>query len=267
MVDESFLDAWMQRYGAEAPDDFPELAPFLRHCSIRKYSEKPVEEELVRGLVAAAQSASTSSNLQLWSLISVQDPERREKISLLCDNQKQVQTAPWFFAFVIDHYRLKQAALRVGEHAEGLGHMEFFAMAVVDAALAAERMVCAAEFLGMGACYIGALRNDAPAVKELLGLPEGVFGLFGLCLGWPAEPVRSRIKPRLPQEAIWFRETYNRDVDVAEYDERMRAFYLEQQMKGEVTWSMRSGQRVDLNHMTGREILKGWLESEGFARE
>jgi hypothetical protein len=139
-------------------------------------------------------------------------------------------------------------------------------MAVVDAALAAERMVCAAEAIGLGICYIGAIRNDPEFVSEALALPEGVFPVFGLCLGWPEEPVTAHIKPRLSQDAIWFREKYNREVDVSEYDGRMSAFYRSENMKGEVTWSMRSGRRVDNDHLTGREGQKAWLESRGFNR-
>lgn len=137
-------------------------------------------------------------------------------------------------------------------------------MAVVDAALAAERMVCAAESIGLGICYIGALRNNAPAVKEILNLPEETFGVFGLCIGWPEEPITAEIKPRLDQATVWHRERYNHLVDVSEYDRRMKAFYEEQKMKGDVTWSMRSGRRVDEHHMTGREILLDWLRGQGF---
>jgi nitroreductase len=264
MFDETFGEAWRLRYGSDPPRQIPELSKFLIHRSIRKFSDKPVEEDLVRGLVAAAQSASTSSTLQLWSIVSIHDPERRERMAEMCANYDHVRRAPWFFAFLADHHRLKHAAAKVGEACEGLSYAEFFTMAVVDAALAAERMACAAESLGLGICYIGALRNDLRGVKELLKLPEGVFGVFGFCLGWPAEPVTSEIKPRLSQDAIWFRETYDLDPPTEEYDARMARFYEEQRMKGEVTWSMRSGRRVDLHHMTGREILKPWLEEQGF---
>ena len=74
----------------------------------------------------------------------------------------------WFFAFLIDHYRLRRCAALVGEECRGLDFNEFYTMAVVDASLAAERMVCAAEAVGLGICYIGALRNDPYAVAELL---------------------------------------------------------------------------------------------------
>lgn len=215
-------------------------------------------------LVACAQSAATSSNLQLWSIVSVQDPATRDKIATLSENYEHIRKAGWFLCFIADHYRLKQVAARVGEGAEGLPYTEFYTMAVIDAALAAERMVCAAESLGLGICYIGALRNNAPAIKEILDLPEGAFGVFGLCIGWPAEPLRAEIKPRLRQDAIWHRERYDRDVNVDEYDQRMREFYGAQKMKGDVTWSMRSGRRVDEHHMTGREILFDWLRSQGF---
>ena len=217
------------------------------------------------GLVAAAQSASTSSNLQLWSVVSVQDPGRRADITRLCGDQDQVREAPWFLAFLADHHRLRFAAARRGEACEGLGYEEFLLMATVDAALASERLVCAAESLGIGSCYIGGLRNDPEGVRDLLGLPDGVFGLFGLCLGYPKS--EASVKPRLAQRAVWFRERYDPAPDTDEYDARMRSFYEAEGMRGDRTWAARSGGRVDRHHLTGREILKGWLARIGMGTE
>jgi nitroreductase len=266
MFDESASVACVRRYGHDL-EGVPELGKFLNHRSVRKYKTEPIPESVIRGLIGCAQSAATSSNLQLWSVISVQDPERRDQIATLCGDQKQIRDASWFLGFFADHHRLRLAAAAVGEDAIGLDFEEFYTMAVIDASLAAERLVCAAESLGIGICYIGALRNDPFAVKEIFGLPEGVFGVFGLCLGWPEEPMTSEIKPRLAQEAVWFRERYVADVSnhVTEYDNRMRGFYEGQNMKGEVTWSMRSGKRVDENHLTGREAIRDFLNEQGMA--
>ncbi len=263
MFDESPADAWRLRLGTEPPA-LPDFGKLLNHRSVRKYKPDPIDEDTLKGLIAAAQSAATSSNLQLWSVVSVMDPGTREQLATMCENYRHVKDCAVFLAFIADHYRLRKAALAVGEKAEGLGHTEFYTMAVVDASLAAERLVCAAESIGIGICYIGALRNDTGGVKQLLDLPEGTFGLFGLCLGWPEEPLTAEIKPRLPQESIWFREKYDREVGVGDYDQRMREFYESQRMKGEVSWSMRSGRRVDLDHMTGRENQLKFLKEQGF---
>lgn len=264
MFDEDAATAWRERFGAAPPVGLPPIDKFLTHRSVRKYKSDPVSEGVVKGLIAAAQSAATSSNLQLWSVISVQNPETRSELAGLCDNYRHIQEAAWFFAFIADHYRLHEAAKKQGEQAAGLDFAEFFIMAVIDAALAAERMVCAAESIGLGICYIGALRNNAVEIKRILDLPERTFGVFGLCIGWPEEPLTAEIKPRLSQEAIWFREKYKREVPIDEYDGRMKGFYESQKMKGDVTWSMRSGRRVDNDHLTGREILREWLEEQGF---
>jgi len=263
---ETFSEAWQLRYGTEAPSDRPDVEAFLRHRSVRKYAPTPVPESTLAALIATAQSAATSSNLQLWSVISVQDPERRAEIARLCGDQAQVRSAPWFLAFFADHHRLRQAALAAGESPDGLDYVEFFAMALVDVALAAERMVCAAESIGLGICYIGALRNHPAEVQRLLQLPSGTFGVFGLCLGYPEQGSRAEIKPRLPQESVWFRETYPGDVGIGDYDDRMRDFYEAQKMSGEATWSQRSGRRVDGFHMSGREVLKEWIDRMGFSR-
>jgi nitroreductase len=263
MFDEDFATAWKNRLGDDPPSQ-PFDAAFLQHRSVRDYSDKEVPESVTEALIGAAQSAATSSNLQLWSVISIQEQDLREQIAIAAADQRQVRNAPWFFAFLADHNRLRKAASKVGEYAEGLDYTEFFTMALIDVALAAERFVCAAESMGLSICYIGAMRNDPQRIAELLDLPEGVFCPFGLCLGYPANDSTSAIKPRLAQEAVWFREKYPASIDIAEYDDRMSAFYESQSMKGDVTWSMRSGRRVDNHHLTGREVLKSWLESRGF---
>lgn len=244
----------------------PNIDRFLSHRSIRDYEDRPVDIEIIRSLIAAAQSAATSSNLQQWSVVSVQDPDRRNRIAKLCGDQQQIRDAAWYFAFIADHHRIKSAAEELGENPSGLDFLEFYTMAVIDAALAAERFVCAAESLGLGTCYIGGLRNDPEGVKQLLNLPEGTFGIFGLCLGWPKEDSTAPIKPRLSQDCVWFEETYVPQPDVEEYNLRIKDFYISQKMKGDVTWSMRSAKRVGETQLHGREVLKGWVEQQGFIR-
>lgn len=267
MTTERFHEAWLRRFGFPFDGTPPAIEHFLRHRSVRSFDRsREVPGEMVRALIGAAQSASTSSNLQLWSVISVQEPERREAIAKLCADQDHVREAHWFFAFLVDHHRLRTAALAAGENPSGLDYTEYFIMGLVDAALAAERMVCAAEAIGLGVCYIGALRNNAGGVAKLLELPEGTFGAFGLCLGWPSPEAKPEIKPRLHPDTVWFKERYSREVDVSEYDERMRRFYDSQGMNPGVNWSMRSGRRVDDHHLTGREALKEFLLQRGFNR-
>ncbi|MCX7799569.1 MAG: nitroreductase family protein [Fimbriimonadales bacterium] len=264
MFSESFAEAWRARYGVDPGFELPELAPFLRHRSVRDFAPEPIGERTLSALIAAAQSASTSSNLQLWSVVSVDAPESRAAFAELAGNQRQILSAARFLVFCADHHRLRRAGARVGEDCEGLDYAEFGLMAFLDAALAAERLVCAAEALGLGACYIGAVRNDLQRSSALLGLPSGVAPLFGLCLGWPEAGCAAEIKPRLDQAVVWHRERYDPQAEVAAYDERMRPFYVSQGMKGEVTWSMRSARRVDGRHMTGREVLKAFFERVGF---
>ncbi len=266
MFGESLAEAWSKRFGEEHQGGAEAISQFLTHRSIREYSGSEISRDTIELLIGAAESASSSSNLQLWSVVSVQKPERREEMAKLCGDQDHVRKAPWFLCFLADHYRLRKAAESKGEQAAGLDYAEFALMAAIDASLAAERLVCAAESMGIGVCYIGALRNNPPGVHKLLNLPHGTFGLFGLCLGYPAEDCHAEIKPRMLPGSVWFDETYNLEANCDEYDQRMRPFYESQGMKGSVTWSMRSARRVDGSHMTGREVLKEFLESQGFYR-
>lgn len=261
MFDESADAAWQARYGAARPLDCPDLSLFWRHRSVRRFSDRPVPESLVASLVAAAQSAATSSHLQAYSLISVQESERRERIAHLCGDQRQVRTAPWFIAFVAD---LNRHAAVAEDVPDGIDTTEMFLVAAIDAALAAERMVCAAESVGLGICYIGALRNQPQEVAQTLSLPPRVFGVFGLCLGYPTEDGNEAIKPRLRQSEIWHRETYNATPDNREFDGRMTGFYESQGQNSEFTWTQRSHRRLQRDGLSGRETLRQDLAELGF---
>ena len=218
---------------------------------------------MVSVLVAAAQSAATSSNLQSWSVIQIDDPERRQAIAAACSNQKQILTAPLFLVFLADLHRIRQFALKHGIEPDGLDTAEMYTVGVVDASLAAERLVCAAEAMGYGICYIGAMRNHPDQVKEILRLPENTFAVFGLCVGRPSENAHADIKPRLGQDQVWFKETYPTRLDSAEYDARMQAFFAEQGMDSTSPWSEKSGHRVLITGLSGREALLQHLQGQG----
>jgi nitroreductase len=209
--------------------------------------------------MAAGQSASTSSHLQAWTGVVVDDPVLREEVALCAGDQNQIRTASLFIAFCADVRRL--AVVGASENPDALSLNELYTTAVIDAALAAERMACAAEALGLGICYIGALRNQPERIAELLGLPEGVAGLFGLCIGFPSG--EASIKPRLGFEVAWPKNCYNDVADVAEFDSRMAGFYASQGMKADVPWSARSGRRCQKSKISGRERFGAFLKARG----
>jgi nitroreductase len=266
MFEESLSEAWKKRYGCECPAEADCLTPFLKHRSVRRFADEPIPDAVISGLVAAAQSAATSSNLQAWSVISVENPDLRKEIAEACGHQKQVLTAPLFFAFIADLNRIHRYAEMAGLEPDGLDTAEMYTVALVDAALAAERMVCAAESLGYGICYVGGLRNHPEQVKQLLHLPERTFGIFGLCIGRPAENARADIKPRLGQDQVWFRDAYPSELSSEDYDARMHEFFESQGMASDEPWSKKSGRRTQITGLSGREALLEFLREQGLLR-
>lgn len=189
-----------------------------RHRSVRAYRPDPLPEGLLEVLVTAAQSASTSSNLQAYSIVAVEDPEKRRLLAEWSGNPF-VEQAPLFLAFCPDLHRLELVSKGQGYEMRDRD-LEMFIVAVVDAALAAQNLALAAESLGLGICYIGGLRNQVAKVAELLRLPPKTFGLFGMTVGYPAK--ESNVRHRLPMEAVLHREEYseaNLEKALARYDE------------------------------------------------
>ena len=243
------------------------LDTILSHRSVRTYLPDPVPFENVQLLVAAAQSAATSSNLQPWSVVAVEDPARKARLAALAGNQAQILRAPLFLLWIVDHHRLTQIGERVGVAAEGLHFLESFLLGAVDTALAAQNAVVALESIGLGSCYIGGIRNKPAEVAAELGLPPQTFALFGMTVGYPDAAAPASVKPRLPQQTVLFRERYGSEASVsaiAAYDGRLREFQREQSMV-ERDWTDQASQRVrGAASLAGRDVLRSVLHDLGF---
>ena len=187
---------------------------------MRAFTADPVSDDLVERAVAAAQCAATSSWIQAYHLLQITDAERRAALVGLTGGQAQVAEAGAFFIVCGDLRRHQRIAERAGApRAEGT---ETFLLAVIDASLFAQNLVLAFEAMGLGACYIGGLRNDLAAVAEQVDLPSGVLPIFGLTVGWPAEPPgEDSLRPRLRPTDVWTKDAYPTD---AELDRTIDAF-------------------------------------------
>lgn len=243
------------------------LDTVLAHRSVRAYTSDPVPEGTIELGVAAAQSAASSSNLQPWSVVAVEDPARKARLAALAGNQKQILQAPLFLLWIVDHHRLSRVGERAGTPADALHYLESFLLGAVDTSLAAQSAVVALESIGLGTCYIGGIRNKPAEVAAELGLPPQSFALFGLTVGVPDPATPASVKPRLPQEAVLFRETYGQaaaPTALAAYDRRLRDFQREQTMI-ERDWTDQASQRVrGAESLAGRDVLRDVLHGLGF---
>jgi nitroreductase len=263
-----------QRYGASnAPAlalSNPAIDLMLNHRSVRSYKPDALPEGALEAMIAAAQSAATSSNLQTWSVVAVENPETRAICARLAGGQQHIADAPLFLLFMADLARISRVADAVAIPHAGTDYFELFLMASIDASLAAQNAVLAAESLGLGTVYIGGMRDKPEEVARLLNLPESSAVVFGLCVGYAVEGKEGAIKPRLPQEAVLHRETYNlegQDEAVARYNVAMDAFYAEQGMRVNGNWSQHSAKRVaGPESLSGRDKLMQALRRMGFLK-
>ncbi|MDR6552939.1 oxygen-insensitive NADPH nitroreductase [Paenibacillus qinlingensis] len=232
------------------------------HRSIRKFTQEPVSSEQREAIIRAAQAASTSSNMQAYSIIHVSDEHMKSQLAELAGNQAYVSECPLFLVWCADLHRFAGAVQR---HVDTpvTGNAENLIIATVDAALAAQNAAIAAESLGLGVCYIGGLRNKPAEVSELLGLPQLVYPIFGMCIGMPdQEPLQ---RPRLPLEAVYHENRYTpNSAAVESYDETIRGYMnLRTDGKVDTTWTKEMAAKVQ----RPRKHMKAFLSSQGYEVE
>ena len=240
------------------------IRSLMAHRSVRAYLPATLPDGTLQTLIAAAQSAATSSNMQYWSVVAVTDPATKAVMADVARGQDHIRQCPLLLVFLADQSRLNRVIAAAGKTMPTLEYQEAFTVAAIDAGLAAQNATVAAESLGLGTVYIGALRNDPELVAKTLGLPPHVMAVFGLCVGYPDTANMSDIKPRLPQSAVLFHERYtpqDEAAQVARYDDVLGEFSRRQGMAAD-TWTGRVLQR--LSGSNGREGMRAAMRRLGF---
>ncbi|HNW71011.1 MAG TPA: nitroreductase family protein, partial [Bacteroidales bacterium] len=149
------------------------LKTIFEHRSIRKYKNEPVSDELLKQLLEAGSRASTTGNMQVYSIIVTRDEERKKKLWEFHFKQNMVLQAPVLLTFCADFHRFSQWCLQ--RKAEpGYDNFLSFMTAAIDALLAAQNVALAAEANGLGICYLGTTTYNADKIIEFLECPEGV---------------------------------------------------------------------------------------------
>jgi nitroreductase len=234
--------------------------------SIRKYKADPVPNDLVDRILKAAFRAPTSSNIQSYSVIIVDDPDTRAALAVVTDDQRHVIEAPVFLAFCADLTRIEHVMAQRG-HSLKDNNLEIGLVTSIDASLVGMSAYLAAESVGLKGVMIGAVRNDAAATARILGLPDQVYCVFGMCLGWPDEAPAQ--KPRMDYTAMVHYERYgalrdNRDMaqTLDDYDAALAGHY---NGIGKPTTAVSWGHDMDKKFDPQlRDNLRRELKSQGF---
>lgn len=247
----------------------PTIELLLQHRSVRSYArDRAVSDDQLEAMIAAAQSAASSSNLQAWSVVAIRDQTRKARLAELAGNQKHIEDAPLQLVWLADLARLEHVAQSVDRPFAALDYTEMLMVGVIDASLAAQNAAVAAESMGLSLVYIGGMRNKPEEVAELLQLPPRVMAVFGMCIGYEDDSKPASIKPRPPQPVVLHRETYDlqaQDEGIARYNTAMARFYEEQGMNVRGSWADHSAKRVaGPETLSGRNRLVVALANRGF---
>lgn len=175
--------------------------------SIRKYSDRPVSEELINELLSVAMRASNTGNMQLYSVLVTRDEENKKKLSPAHFNQPMITEAPVVLTFCADANRFVKWAEQRNAHA-GFDNLQTFMTSSIDAMLFAEAFAEAAEEKGLGICYLGTTTYNADKIIDILNLPELVVPITTITVGYPKEPLPA-VSERLPLEAVMHKEQYS----------------------------------------------------------
>ncbi len=216
---------------------------------------------MLMAILQAARRSPTSSNRQTYSMIVVRDLETRKQLAVLAGNQQHIVECQAFVGFCADITRVEVACeMHNVELKKGL---ELTLVSTIDAALVGMSAQTAAESFGLGAVMIGGMRNHPKEAAELLGLPRGVYIVYGMSIGWPKEEKSLALKPRLPLDLVIHHEKYDTSdprEKMMQYDQDLAAFYGARN-KASAAWTAPIAKQLQNQ---SRPHLRKTLEDMGF---
>ncbi len=197
----------------------------FQHRSIRKYKPDPIPEKILDKILLAGSRASTTGNMQVYSMIVTTLPEIKKKLWEAHLRQDMVLEAPVVITFCADFNRFNKWCIQ--RNAEpGYDNFLSFFTAAIDAILASQNIALEAEANGLGICYLGTATYNSDTITEILNLPFGVVPVTAIVIGYPDE--NPPLTDRLPIEAIVHNETYQDFTN-----EQINALYFERENSDE----------------------------------
>ena len=204
------------------------------HTSVRRFKEQEIPQEDLNTILSAGQMASSWKNFQSYSVIVVRSQEKKEALFELVP-QEAIRQSAAFLLFVGDLNRAEKGARLHTDIFQPQG-VEGLLITSVDAALAGQNTLLAAESLGYGGVIIGLVRYKSVELAELFKLPDYTYPVFGIALGVPNQ--KHDVKPRLPLENVVFEEEYQeQSTEVIEAYDRVQTEYAG--ARATTTWSQR----------------------------
>ena len=232
--------------------------------SVRVFEDRPIEPEVKQAVLEAAVQAPSAGNMALYTILDITDPEMKQKLSVSCDNQPFIATAPMVLIFCADYRRWYDVFCQHVEEVRKPDMGDLF-LAQADTLIAAQNAVVAAHSLGLGSCYIGDITENFEFHKELLNLPQYVVPTAMLVLGYPTEQQLSRQKP--PRHDI-SHLVHENGYSMEKSGNMEQMLKIQQNKKGEeyVDWLRRFCKRKwnsEFSQEMSRsctEIVKDWLK-------
>jgi nitroreductase len=213
----------------------------FNHRTIRKYKETPIPPEVLRKILEAGTRASTTGNMQVYSIIVTTDSRIKSALAPCHFNQPMVQQAPVVLTFCADFNRFNKWCTERGAE-PGFDNFLSFFTAAIDALLVAQNVCVAAEAEGLGICYLGTTTYTADRIIEILDLPAGVVPVTTVTAGYPDED--PGITDRLPLEAVVHQEKY-RDYS----PEQLNLLYREKELINSNQQFVKENNKESLAHV------------------
>lgn len=235
--------------------------------TIRKYSDRPIPDDVMNELLETACRASTMGGMQLYSIIVTKDEETKKELSPLHFNQPMVMNAPAVLTFCADYHRFTRwCGLRNAD--AGYDNFESFYNAMIDALLAAQTFCNAAEEKGLGICFLGTTSYNPNEIIDVLHLPELVFPVTTITVGYPAED--PALQDRLPLQGVVHRDRYSDYTDeeiedIYRYKESLevnKGFVAENHKENLAQVFTDVRYRRDDNERSSQEMLKALKRQE-----
>ncbi|QPS70187.1 NADPH-dependent oxidoreductase [Lactococcus garvieae] len=207
----------------------------MQHSSVRNFTDEKIPEEVLKTIIDAGRAAPNWKNFQSYSIIVVQSQEQKDAI-FAHQPQKAIKNCAAFLVFVGDLNRAQTAVQMNGGAFQPEG-VESLLITSVDAAVAGQNALLAAQSLGYGGVMVGLIRDQSAELSKILELPDYTYPIFAIALGKAARV--NPVKPRLPHDAVVFPEKYiHQDEEVIRQYDKLQDDYAGARRLNS-TWSSR----------------------------